>query len=106
GRGMGYPYIARLVEFDGQPAAATLRVPGSVAAAFRTNLLGQTIEALEVAPAAPPLPGLAEWSAVSVTLRPYEIATLYLDAELGRKQPRDLDAYRHVWATVHKRPPA
>ena len=65
--------MVRLVPFDGQAASATLRVPG-----------------------------LAEWSAVTVPLRPYEIATLYLDLELGRKRVRDLDAYRHVWATVHK----
>jgi alpha-mannosidase len=35
-------------------------------------------------------------------MRPYEIATLYLDLELGRKVARDLDAHRSVWATVHR----
>ena len=35
-------------------------------------------------------------------MRPYEIATLYLDIVPGRKQFRDLDAKREVWATVHR----
>jgi hypothetical protein len=37
-----------------------------------------------------------------VELRPDDIATLYLDLVLGRKAARDLDAYRPVWATVHR----
>jgi alpha-mannosidase len=92
----------RLVEFNGEPAQATVRLPGPVRAAYRTNLLGEPLERLEVAPAEPPLEGLAEWSAVTLSLRPHEIATLYLDLELGRKVPRNLDAHRHVWATVHR----
>ena len=32
----------------------------------------------------------------------HEIATVMADLELGRKQVRDLDASRHVWATVHR----
>jgi hypothetical protein len=39
---------------------------------------------------------------VTLPLRAYEIATLYLDLELGRKRSRNLDEYRHVWATVHR----
>jgi alpha-mannosidase len=35
-------------------------------------------------------------------MRPFEIATLYLDIEEGRKIYRDLDAERQVWATAHK----
>ncbi len=43
------------------------------------------------------------WSAVRFTMRPREIATIYADMVMGRKQWRDLDAKREVWATVHKR---
>jgi hypothetical protein len=102
GQGLGYPYVARLVEFNGQAATARLRVPGPLAAAFKTDLLGRRQARLPVTPAAPPLPGTGEWSEVEVALRPFEIATLYLDPELGRKRTRDLDRYRHVWATVHR----
>jgi len=35
-------------------------------------------------------------------MRPYEIATVYLDLAEGRKQFRDLDAKREIWATVHR----
>ncbi len=45
-----------------------------------------------------------EWSLVRLTMRPYEIATIYADMLLGRKQFRDLDAKREVWATIHKHP--
>jgi alpha-mannosidase len=102
GAGMGFPYILRLVEFNGEATQATVRLPGPVAAACRTNLLGEPMEKLEVTTAEPPLNGLAEWSRVLVGLRPYEIATLYLNIEMGRKMPRNLDAHRHVWATVHR----
>lgn len=105
GLGLSYPTIVRLVELDGVATTARLQVPGMVACAYRTNLLGQTLESLVPVPAEAPLAGAdeqSEWSALSVPLRPYEIGTLYLDPELGRKRPRDLDAYRHVWATVHR----
>jgi hypothetical protein len=45
--------------------------------------------------------GPVTWEDVVVALRPFEIATLYLVIEPGRKPPRDLDAYRRVWATIH-----
>lgn len=105
GQGLAYPYIARLVELNGQLATARVRVPGPLAAAFKTNLLGHTEAALPITTAEPHLPGTGEWSAVEVPLRPYEIATLYLDPVAGRKHARDLDAYRHIWATAHKTPP-
>lgn len=106
GKGMGYPYVVRLVEFDGVGEEAALLLPGRVAAAFRTNLLGVIQERLAAAPCARPdfaraLPDLG-WSVVRVRLKPFEIATLYLDLEMGRKETRDLDAKRHVWATVHR----
>ncbi|MCW5941621.1 MAG: hypothetical protein KIS66_05280 [Fimbriimonadaceae bacterium] len=106
GRGMGYPYVVRLVEFDGVGEEATLHLPGAVAAAFRTNLLGSIEGRLDPEPSGRPdfahgLPDLS-WSALRVGLKPYEIVTLYLDLEMGRKETRDLDAKRHVWATVHR----
>jgi alpha-mannosidase len=98
-----YPYIVRLVEFNGAAATARLRVPGRVASAYRTNLLGEILSALAVSPAQPPGDGgPREWSEVPVAMRPFEIATLYLDLELGRKMTRDLDAHRNVWATIHR----
>jgi alpha-mannosidase len=102
GAGLALPYVVRLVELDGQATRANLRLPAPVAATFKTNLLGAILERLAAEPAASPLPGSGEWQAVAVDLRPYEIATLYLDLALGRKQTRDLDAHRKVWATVHR----
>jgi alpha-mannosidase len=100
--GIGYPYILRLVELDGQPTTAQVRVAGPVAAAYRTNLLGELVEPLAVTPAEAPTAGPIAWSALGIALRPHEIATVYLDLELGRKIGRDLDAHRSVWATVHR----
>lgn len=45
-----------------------------------------------------------EWTQVRFAMRPREIATIYADMVMGRKQFRDLDAKREVWATVHKEP--
>lgn len=42
------------------------------------------------------------WSQVRFTMRPREIATIMADLVMGRKQFRDLDAKREVWATVHR----
>jgi alpha-mannosidase len=100
GAGMGFPYVLRLVELNGEQTRARVSLPGSVAAAYRANLLGEHPEPLAVTEATEGAgPG---WSQVEVALRPYEIATLYLDLELGRKVNRDLDAHRGVWATVHR----
>lgn len=98
GRGMQFPYVLRVVEWDGTGCEATVCVRGEVAAVFRTNLLGEPIETLSVDADSDGLP----YSRITLALRPYEIATLYLDIVQGRKQPRNLDAYRHVWATVHR----
>ena len=59
-----------------------------------------------MAPLAPtpipaPLGSPLDWHAVTVNLRPYEVCTLYLDLAEGRKQTRDLDSRRLVWATAH-----
>jgi hypothetical protein len=43
------------------------------------------------------------WSEVEFEMRPREIATIYADMVMGRKEFRDLDAKRKVWATVHKK---
>jgi alpha-mannosidase len=61
----------------------------------KTNLLGEAEETLRVSQE-------GQRSGLSVALRPYEIATIYMDIVEGRKQTRDLDAARNVWATVHR----
>jgi alpha-mannosidase len=88
GQGMEYPFVVRLVEFDGIETIATMKFAGTVAKAYKTNLLGQIEEDVT--------------EALKVRMRPYEIATVYLDIVEGRKQTRDLDAKREVWATVHR----
>jgi alpha-mannosidase len=102
GAGMAYPYVLRLVELEGQATTAQVRVVGPVAAAYRANLLGEIVEQLPATSAEAPLAGPITWSGLAVALRPHEIATIYLDLELGRKVGRDLDAHRSVWATVHR----
>ncbi len=87
-RGVRDAFVVRLVEFDGRPADVLLRLPGPVARAARTNLLGQVLE--ELAPTAARAPfGVREipWSAVRLALRAHEIATVMLDLELGRQVP-------------------
>ena len=115
GKGMGYPFIVRLVEFDGIESDVELKIVGPVAKAYKTNLLGQ-IES-EIAPVGPsphpqtPSPsgtnhpdreGAFQYDTLRFHMRPHEIATLYLDIVPGRKQTRDLDAKREIWATVHR----
>lgn len=102
GTGIGFPYVLRLVELDGVATTAHVRALGPVAAAFRTNILGEDKVSITVAPvAAPPeMPGA--WAGFAVELRPHEIATVYLDLVQGRKVARNLDDYRSVWATVHR----
>jgi hypothetical protein len=104
GAGIAYPVILRLVEFNGEPATARLTVPGAVAAARRATIRGDALAELPVKPAISP-PGQSwpqEWTQVEIELRPYEIATVYLDPVLARKMSRNLDEYRSVWATVHR----
>jgi alpha-mannosidase len=96
GRGMGHPTVVRLVEFDGAPAVADLEVAGTVAAAFRTDLLGERGAMLDVEA----VPG---GSRVRLEIAPHEIVTVYLDVVEARKVARDLDAKREVWAQVHRR---
>jgi len=98
------PFVLRLVERNGEPADFELRVPGRVAAAARTDLLGRVQERLspESAPA-PWGPDDLAWSRLRLRMRPHEIATVMLDLEMGRQIPRNLDEHRHVWASVHRR---
>ena len=96
GEGVGFPYVIRLVELDGQPAEVTLHLPGPVAALSKTNLMGERLDTVGIASK----DGL--YRTANVRLRPHEIATLYADIEMGRKMPRNLDAFRFVWATVHR----
>ena len=80
-----------------------LRFPGAIAAAARTDLLGRVLEMLDVSQARAPFgPRQMPWSAVRLKLRPREVATLMFDLELGRHEPRNLDAHRHVWARAHE----
>ncbi len=103
-RGVRNPFVVRLVEQDGRPAEVTLRVPGPLAAAAKTNLMGEVEESLDAHTALAPFdPKELPWSAVRLRMRPHEIATVMLDLELGRHVPRELDEHRHVWATAHRR---
>lgn len=118
GRGIGYPFVVRLVEFEGAAGEAVVRVAGTVAAAHRTNLMGEIEKTLEVevvrddagwqrlfgdtyeGEVEPNLFGI--YSVIRLPMSGREIATVYLDIVEGRKVPRDLDAHRQVWATVHR----
>lgn len=111
GEGVEYPFIVRLVELEGKDGEVDLIVAGPVAKAFRTNLLGQIEQELTPETADPNAlyatpEELAPFGIVPQRLRFHmranEIATLYLDLIPGRKQTRDLDAKREIWATVHR----
>ncbi|HEY0866010.1 MAG TPA: glycosyl hydrolase-related protein, partial [Fimbriimonas sp.] len=91
GEGMGYPYVLRLLELNGEETEAVVSVPGTVAKAVRSNLLGE-----------PEGHASVEEGGIRLALKPFEIATVYLDIEEGRKQVRDLDAHRNIWAQVHR----
>lgn len=120
-----HPFVIRLVEYNGEPAEVTLKLVGPVASAAKTNLMGEVGEHvaagedtcwLDVTPAEPPewaidpntgacyeFRGLPlEWSQVTFRVRPREIVTVYADMVMGRKEYRDLDAKRKIWATVHR----
>lgn len=106
-----HPYILRLVEVDGIGGEVEVTLPGPIARAAKTNLMGELLHDLEVEPADPGVLtsqperlerfGIAAGK-VRLQVRPYEIATLMLDIVPGRKQFRDLDAKREIWATVHR----
>jgi alpha-mannosidase len=127
-----HPFVVRLMEWNGEPAEVELVLAGEVACAAKTNLLGEVFGDepprtnagggwsmedtgwLNAEPCEPPPWAIVEgqpislfgtqitWSCVRFTMRPREIATIYADMVMGRKQFRDLDAKRAVWATIHK----
>jgi alpha-mannosidase len=106
-----HPYVLRLVECNGDEGEARVTVPGPIAAAFKTDFMGENGVALRMEPGESrvltdqvDLLGKHRIEAVTlvVPMRPFEIATLYLDIVPGRKKYRDLDAKREIWATVHR----
>ena len=91
------PFVIRLVEYDGVSTEVTLSLPGPVAGAARTNLLGEVVEVLEPFPAPAPFgPAGFPWSAVKLQLAPREVATVMVDLELGRHAPLELSG-TDVW---------
>jgi alpha-mannosidase len=128
GGGCTHPYVVRLVEWNGEAAEVVLKLPGEVAMAAKTNLMGECgAWPLGAAPADAPAhlrdtgwmraepaepPAWAKdatfggkpigWSGVRFPMRGREIATVMADLVMGRKEFRDLDAKREVWATVHR----
>lgn len=111
GEGTGHPYILRLVEYDGISGDVEVTLPGPIASAFKTNLMGEIEQQLTPLPDDIALlttepeklhPFGIEAVRIKVPMRAHEIATLYLDIVPGRKQFRDLDAKREIWATVHR----
>lgn len=102
GAGIGFPYVLRLVEFNGEATTAHIRVPAPLAAAYRTDVMGEHAIPLAVQAADAPLEGPAQWNEITIELAPYAITTLYLDLVMGRKVARNLDDYRSVWATIHR----
>jgi alpha-mannosidase len=41
-------------------------------------------------------------STIEIAMQAHQIATIALDLVPARKQPRNLDDHREVWATVHR----
>jgi hypothetical protein len=89
------------VEWNGQAGPVQVAFPGAFHGAWRTNRLGEVVASLAPAPVPTPFGGPLEWHTVTVDLRPYEVCSLYLDLVESRKQTRDLDGRRSVWATAH-----
>jgi len=111
GEGMGHPYVLRLVEYDGITGNVEVTLPGPIAKAFKTNLMGEIEMELSIKPdeitfltTEPEMlePFGITAARITVPVRAHEIATIYLDIVPGRKQFRDLDAKREIWATVHR----
>ncbi|MBM3990692.1 MAG: hypothetical protein FJ298_06750 [Planctomycetes bacterium] len=98
------PFVVRLVEYEGRAGEALLRLPGPIARAAKTDLLGRVLEPLAARPcAAPHGPRQLPWSVVRVPMRPHEIATLHVDLEFGRETPLDLSAQRRTWSAARGR---
>jgi alpha-mannosidase len=91
-----YPYVLRLAEFDGEAKEVTVELGGTVAHVARTDFMGERTDRPVV------LESRDGQTRLRLSLRAYEVTTLYLDIEEGRKRTRDLDAHRNIWATVHR----
>jgi len=96
------PFVLRLVELDGCATEALVDLPGAVARAARTNLMGEVVEELAVETVPAPDGDEGTWSRLRLHLAPHAIATVMADLVLGRHLPRNLDQHRAVWATVHR----
>lgn len=109
---VSHPFVLRLVEYDGLEGLVEVILAGPVARAVKTNMLGEPMTEIEVRAESdasllssePEKLAAYEIAPVRliVPMRAYEIATIYLDIIPGRKQFRDLDAKREIWATVHR----
>ena len=91
GTEMDHPYVFRLVELDGVASNVELTIAGTIVKAVRADLSGRPAGHTDVMN-----------NKIHLEMRPHEIATIYVDIEEGRKQVRDLDAKREIWATVHR----
>jgi alpha-mannosidase len=85
------PVLLRLVELDDRPASPEIRTTGALARAWRTNILGEIQDELDVRD-----------GRVVVPLRGRAITTIALDIAEARPVPRNLDAHRGVWAQAHR----
>ncbi|MBV6458033.1 MAG: hypothetical protein HONBIEJF_01155 [Fimbriimonadaceae bacterium] len=80
------PFFVRLVNLSEQPARGEPRVAKAPNQRVETNLLGERI------------------GDRGNMFGPWQIRTFAYDLPSGRKQVRDLDAKREVWATIHRSP--
>jgi alpha-mannosidase len=97
------PFVVRLVEYEGRAGEALLRLPGPIARAAKTDLLGRVLEPLAARPcAAPHGPRQLPWSVLRVPMRPHEIATVQVDLEFGREAPLDMSAQRRSWSAARR----
>lgn len=94
GHGMKAPHLIRVVELEGQSAAAKLNCVMPMASAWRCNMLGEKLERLD----------LESSTSIRLQLAPHEICSVIFDLPDAAKQARDLDARRKVWAQIHRQP--
>jgi alpha-mannosidase len=104
GSGIEHPVVVRLVELDGHGGKVTLTIAGEVETARLATVRGDRILDLQTRPGKAPsnMPDAIAWTDIRLDMRPYEIATVYLDPVMARKQVRNLDEHRSVWATIHR----
>jgi hypothetical protein len=103
-----HPYVLRLVEWEGRSGEVVVRFPGPASAVARTDLMGEVapLGGQDAAWLEPEVTGeegpFGSLSRVRFPIGAREIVTLMVDLVPGRKQWRNLDARRKVWATVHR----